>query len=240
MAKLQIKTRLPRNHCLCDTETTGLYPGLGFTDENGKKIYSGEIIQLAAVGIDGASLEKHSAGTFYALIKPQNPEFASQQAIAVVGEQHFNDACTNGLDPKTAFLEFDSWCRKLWHTKHVSSRPFFTAFNSGFDRRMLSWAFHHYGIVEYDDADNYAWGTEFDLMNLAYILWESDPSMANFKLDTVLEKLGMKRSGGLHGALEDVLLSAEFLQRAQKFIREASSKMVIKLPRESVKTPPTT
>lgn len=237
MAKFNTtKQRVPLPFMLCDTETTGLRPGLGHKDDKGNITNSGEIIQLAAMGIDGSSLEPHPCGDFYALIKPQYPELASAGAIAVVGEEHFNDACLNGHDPKTVFQEYDAWCRKIPVNRHGANRPLFTAFNEGFDRGMLEFAYHHYGLVEYGDDDAYPWGRSFCVMNAFYMFFHADPAVQNMKLDTCLATVGLARDTDTHNAMADVKLTYELLKRIMQFARRCRGKMVLAAPQQEIAT----
>ncbi len=206
-----------RNIIILDTETTGLDPSLGC-----------EVIEIAATCINAWDLEDHHIGDFHCLIKPNRPEKAQAGAIEVTGDL-FEKAKTTGLEAKVVWKKFADYVASANETKGNMGKPIFMAYNKDFDSKFVRFHMAEYGAVGKDKIGlpDYPWGFEFDAMQLAFTLFESDSGIPNFKLDTILERIGLSRNQDTHNALEDVKLLKQFVKRSMKFYRESSRKIKI-------------
>lgn len=208
-----------RNFIVFDTETTGLDPLSGH-----------EIVQLSAIAINAWNLEIHHAGTFNALIKPQNPEVAEAKAIDVIGDV-WTKANEEGLHPKVVFEEFVKWVESVNDNNNWYSRPMMVAHNLDFDIKFINYWFNKYKILSTNDKGEIdtPWSKiGIDTMTIFFSMFESDASITDIKLDTILEKLGLARKSADHNALEDVELLSQAFVRSLKFLRECRKRMRVK------------
>jgi DNA polymerase III alpha subunit (gram-positive type) len=205
---------------LLDTETSGLDPN----PENGHA----EVIELYAKAIQPWDLEDHHAGVFHTYIKPQHPETASAGALAVIGDG-WTIAQKEGVESKVAWSQFNKWCESLNPKGGVFTRPIFMAYNAPFDAKFCRYHMLEHKLIKKSDYGwEFPWSFEFDIMNMAFMLFENDPSVSNFKLETILNKFGIKRENpDVHSAAEDVELMAQWVKRAFKFCRECNKRMKI-------------
>lgn len=115
----------------------------------------------------------------------------------------------------------------------VLGKPITFAYNKDFDSKFIR--FHciteHNLVTKNEWGYQVPWAFEFDIMTIAYMLFESSPNVDNLKLDTLLNLLNMKRKNpNIHDAKEDVELVTDWLRRAFKFTRSAYKRMRIDGP----------
>jgi DNA polymerase III alpha subunit (gram-positive type) len=199
---------------VCDVETTGLDVESGH-----------EITELAAIALNAHDFEPHHAGRFQVFIKPKNLEIVSAGAVKVAKES-YEKAMTDGVDAKVAMRHFMEFCNKVNDKQLDSTRPYLAGHNCPFDYKFINVTTKRCNLIKSDkDAP---WHYHFiDTLPMMFCLFESDPTVNRWNLDTLLGKLNMRRSGTTHGAMEDVELTAEALRRMLKFFRTASKKMKI-------------
>lgn len=206
-----------RTIIVLDTETSGL-------DENEQ-----EIVEIYAKALNAWDFEDHHAGTFHAYIKPQFPEKAQARAIEVIGQEAWLKAQNEGALPQVAFQKFLEWAESTNSEGGVMGKPIFMAYNKDFDSKFIrTHCIKHKLVKKSEWGWEFPWSFEFDVMGVAFMLLENDPSVPNFKLETILNKFGLKRKNPkVHSAQEDVELMAEWLKRAFKFCRECNKRMKI-------------
>lgn len=203
-----------RNYLIVDTETTGLDPESG-----------AEIVQLVAKAINGNDLSDHHSKTLSLLIQPQFPEKAEKRAVEIIGQDLFDNACKNGLHPKVALAKFFEFANSL-NFKGKFYKPVFVAHNARFDFKMIyHWA-KHYKLAK-EESDVPVDHRLFDTVVLFMSLFENDPKVNTFNLDSWLNRLGMTRASKKHDALEDVMLLSSMFVRSMKFLRLCHSNMRI-------------
>lgn len=205
-----------RNYVIIDTETTGLNP------EDGN-----EIVQIAAAAINGWDLEDHHAKTFNIYIKPENPDKASPDAIKLI-KPTYDKAMAEGITPKVAYQKCIEWVSSVNDEKNVFTRPIYVGHNKDFDLKFLKFGLRKYNIIKSDDELPWAPHIQLDTMTMFFSLFESDPSIKNYKLDTVTSTLGMKRETKYHDAVEDVHITKQILRRIMMFNRECRKRMAIR------------
>ena len=206
-----------RNLIIADVETSGLDPEDGC-----------EVVQIYARAINYWDLEDHANGSFHAYIKPRRPEKAQAGALKVIGEG-WTKAQNEGLDPEVVWYQFFDWCHSINPTGKASDKPIMFAHNQDFDRKYIEFHGKENKVVKKSKFGwEYPWAWIFDSMGIAHFIFESDPDMENLKLDTVINKLGLKRANpDIHDAKEDVDLLTEFVKRAYKYSRACYKKMKI-------------
>ena len=205
------------NFIVFDTETSGTDP-----EQNH------EIVQLAATAINCHDLTPHHAGEFHILLKPNHPECADPGAIQVIGKELWERAQREGIDQKEGLKSFVRYVESVNPTKKWNSKPILVAHNRSFDMNMIESWMLRYGIVKDTNIKTIPWSfMPFCTMQAMFALWENDPEVVNYKLDTLLGLMGRKRSGNTHDALEDVRETAHAFVRYMKFMRLCRSKMNI-------------
>lgn len=203
-----------RNYIVCDCETTGLDVDLGH-----------EITELSAIALNAHDFEPHHAGKFQVFIKPKNLDIISAGAIKVAKES-YERAMVDGVDAKVAMRHYIEYVNKVNDKQLDSTRPYMVGHNHPFDAKFINVTSRKCNLLKSDkDAPWHYHG--IDTLQMMITLFESDPTVNRWNLDTLLAKLNMKRSGTTHGAMEDVELTAEAFRRMMRFCRTASKKMKI-------------
>lgn len=205
-----------RNYLVVDTETSGLRPEEGH-----------EIIQIAGIAVNAWDLGIHHAGRFIVLLKPQRPEKADTKAIQILGPL-WERALKEGIDPKVGLQQFHDWAEKVNDGKAGYTKPMLTGHNIPFDDKFLQYASREYKVIKDDQSPPWDYHV-VDTWSLMFTLFESDPNVFRFNLDTYLEQLGMARNStiGVHDAAEDVELTYKAFVRTMKFFRECRRRMKI-------------
>lgn len=211
------------NYVVYDLETTGTKPEEGH-----------EIVEIAAIAIKHATLEEHPSGSFYALLKPQNPDKASEEAIKVIGKDKFDKALAEGIEPKVALQKFITWFTSVHdNPRDWDSKPIRVGHNNiAFDNPFLDYWLLEYGVIESDPK----WGIKkspwsyikMDNMLLYQILFEADDRLSRYNLDAIGAVMGTVRSGKEHDASEDIKITSDYFVRALRFIRKARMEVKVK------------
>jgi len=199
---------------LVDVETSGLDE-----DEN-------EVIEIYATAMNYWDLSDHHAGPFHAYIKPERPETAQADAIRIVGSG-WTKACSEGLQAKVVWQNFKEYVDSINPGNGYATAPVVFAWNQDFDRKFITKAMIKHKIVTKGKFGyEWPWAWMFDAMDIAYFLFNSDPSVYDLKMQTILAKAGLKRDNAdVHAASEDVELMKQWMRRALKFGRECNQRM---------------
>lgn len=201
-----------------DTETTGVDPRAGH-----------EIIQIAAKAINPATLEFYENGEFEIVLKPQRPEKASPEAVEILGPELWSRCQKEGFEPKVGLQKFMDWINSYNNTpgKKYWGQPIMVAHNVAYDLMMM----HHALLDEhklYKNRDSLPFcSRSLDTWACFFTLYESDPEVSKYSLDSLMGILGMKRTASTHDALEDVRLGANAFIRFMKLYRQFKKKIKI-------------
>lgn len=188
--------------CVIDTETTGLDPNYH------------EIIQICILPLDSNFDVRKDIAPFLLELKPEHPERASREAMAL-NRMDFRKIAVRGIDPLKAIDLLESWIEKLKLPVLPSGNPrkiIPLGQNFAFDRAfMIKWLtsdqfnlWFHYHYRDTMLAATY-------LNDRAGMQGEKVPfskvslSWLTNKLDVPLERA--------HDALEDCLATAEVYKR---------------------------
>lgn len=204
-----------RNYIITDLETSGLDPDQG-----------AEIVQIAAKAIVGTSLKDHPSGEFEVIIKPEHPELASPKAIEVIGQDLWNKALKEGLDRKTALKKYLAFCESVNDAKSKSNKPMFVGHNAKFDFNFLAKVMIKDKIIENSDDVPYHYNY-LCTMQMVFELFETDPDVRDYRLDTALKIFGKARASSLHDAMEDTRATAALFVRFLKTFREVRRRLKI-------------
>jgi len=209
-----------RPYLVLDTETTGLNPDDGH-----------EITQLSALALNATNLKIHPAGKFNVFIKPQKPELASPEAIAVA-EASWKKANESGVHPKVAAQKFMDWAASLNPKGTSIYKPIFSGWNVPFDLKFVNHLLTTTGVAKTEKERPYHYNS-VDVMTMYFALLESHPDIRDNRMDTVMKAFGMTRKSESHDAMEDVELCAELLQRGLSFFRRCQKSMKIIAPQDA-------
>jgi len=207
-----------RNFVVLDTETTGLSPTSGH-----------EIVTINAIAIHRATLKKHHAGEFSVMIKPEKPELAEAKAIEILGPT-WKESQEKGVSRKLALQKLIDFINEANEENKVWTKPILVGHNIAFDRRFLEYYWLSDNIIKtLDDGDDLPYSHHsIDTHDFAFALWESDPSVENFKLDTLLRQFKMQRKDTKHhNSKEDVELTAKIFVSFLQFFREVNKRLAI-------------
>lgn len=170
--------------CFIDLETTGLFP------------WKHGVIQISGViEINGEVKEE-----FNLIVNPFANDVIEEKALQKNGRDR--DTLFKNLPPEEAFKKLEEILGKYVKKTDKTDKFFFLAYNANFDEEFLRKWFSKCG-------SNY-FGSWFfvpviDVMGLAALsLLEERPSMPDFKLGTVLDKMSIKPEGSLHDGLVDI------------------------------------
>lgn len=195
-----------RHFIVTDTETSGLDPEDGC-----------EVVQLSAKAYDRSSLTDHHAGEFNVFIKPQRPEKAQAGALKVIGPI-WDKAMNEGVSPEVAYQKFVEWVKSVNDTGKAGSKPMIVGHNIPFDMKFINAGIEEYNIFK--GQKNCPWHfNQFDTCQMTFMLFEADPTMHNYKLDSLLAKMNMGRTTSHHDAMDDVRLTGEAFVKILKWFR---------------------
>ncbi len=201
-----------------DTETTGLDPKEG-----------AEIIQIAAVAINPTTLEFYEDGEFQIFLKPLTPELASPKAIEVIGQDVFEKCKKEGIEPKVGLQKFMDWINSYNTTpgKKFYGQPFVVGHNITYDLMMIHDAlFDKHKLYKKRDDLPFC-SRPLDTWAFFFSLYESDPEVSKYTLDSLASVLGMSRTAATHDALEDVKIGAKAFIRFMKLYRQFKKKIKV-------------
>lgn len=208
------------NFLVYDIETSGLRPEEG-----------AEIIQIAAIPINFWDLEEHHAGRFEIILKPNNPDKATPEAIKVIGKDLWEKALDSGIDQKVGLENFTKYVQKVNDGQSTWTRPIRVGHNiKKFDNPFVDFWMDKYGILKRNDYNELEGPWHFwsdDTMDLYRWLFAHIPSVENYKLDTCASILKIQRTSETHDAMEDVEITSQLFVRATKFIREMTRRMKV-------------
>lgn len=208
------------NFVVYDIETSGFEPEKG-----------AEVVQIAAIPINFWDLEMHHAGPFQIILKPNNPEKASPEAIKVIGKDLWEKALNEGIDQKVGLTKFCSYIDQINDGGSIWTRPIRVGHNiRRFDNPFIEFWMEHYGILKKNDRNEIEGPWHFwsdDTMDIYRLLFAHNGSVQNYKLDTCASILNISRTNETHDAMEDVQINTELFVRALKFIREMTRRMKV-------------
>lgn len=207
-----------RNYIVIDLETTGLDPEVQ------------DIVQISAKAINASNLEPHPAGHKTWLVKPSNPAAASEEAIRVIGRDLFENACNNGLNVKVALEDLLKWVGSVNDSKKRAGAPYFVGHNAKFDWDWVRTSLLRHKVFKSKDDFDKSWPFHVNFLDTAtmmFILFESDPAVNNYKLDTLLSIMGESRTTANHDAEEDVKLTANAFVRFMRMFRNVHKRLKI-------------
>ncbi len=196
-----------RNFIVFDTETTGL-------DET-----SQEIVQIAAVALNGDTFYDHQSGKFQQILKPSSPSTAEPKALSVIGDDLWAKAQASGLDQKTALSAFLQYCDTVNDRKSKYEKPMLVGHNVKFDIKFLVASCKRHGLIKTEDDLPFHYHS-VDTMSIGFMFFHADPNVTSYTLDSVAKQFGIARKQDTHDAAEDVDITKQIFVRSMKAFRE--------------------
>ena len=222
------------NICVFDFETDGSNPAVCSP------------VQLSSVIIDNQRLEIIKDSEFNAYLKPERLELKKEdQNISVYADSDILEwhGKVKGIDKTEVF---DSWIKypdqkhswqqflsylDNYHLKNRKTRSQFSApiacgYNIiRFDMKIINRLSNKYGNINKENNTNiFHPRDQIDLMNIAWLWFESLPDVKSLSLDNLREYLGIDKTNA-HDAIKDVKDCAEILIRFLRLHRKLSSKI---------------
>lgn len=222
------------NICVFDFETDGSNPSVCSP------------VQLSSVIIDIQRLEIIKDSEFNAYLKPERLELKKEdQNISVYADSDILEwhGKVKGIDKTEVF---DSWIKypdqkhswqqflsylDNYHLKNRKTRSQFSApiacgYNIiRFDMKIVNRLSNKYGNINKENNTNiFHPRDQIDLMNIAWLWFESLPDVKSLSLDNLREYLGIDKTNA-HDAIKDVKDCAEILIRFLRLHRRLSSKI---------------
>ena len=202
-----------RNWLVIDIETSGLD-----FDQN-------EIVQLSGKALNASNFDDHHGGEFNVYIKPERPELASKEALAVIGPV-WDKALKDGIKAEVAFTKFMDWVISCNDTKNVWGKPLICGHNIiDFDGPFIEHTCKKLKLVK--DRNDFPWSWKFDTLITSIAMFDANPNVNSYSLDAMCNLLGIKRTSQYHNAMEDVKLEVELLRRSMAFFRKAQKRLMI-------------
>ena len=194
-----------KNFIVFDIETSGLNPK------------NSEIVQIAATALKYSDYTEIENGKFTILIKPQKPNEASKEALAVIGDSLWNAANKDGLHPKVAMRKFKEYIDSMNPTKKFWTAPILVGFNIiNFDIPFIRHHMAEHKLLDLDEDSPWS-NIQIDMMPLMFSIFGRD-GLKNNKMDTYAELMGLSRATSNHDASEDVEITKKMFQRYMKFM----------------------
>lgn len=194
-------------------------------ETSGVDIKTLEPLQLAAVVIDGRSLEIKESETFQSYMKPPVDDLtafckASKGALDVnkITQEQLENAPMQSVVWKS-FVEYVTRYNKK---KNSFNCPIFAGHNIlGFDLPIMDRMCSLYGNVDKKDSRQniYNRRTQVDSLQMCYLWFENLKEPVDYKLGTIMEFLGIPKDGTEHNAITDVKNTAKIISRFLKFHR---------------------
>ena len=203
------------NYVVFDFETTGVNPK------------TAQIVQIAALTIDGRRLDIIEGSEFNILVKPlygeecakAELEELSEGAIRVHKKDHAILA-ENGVSIENATSNFKSYVDDKNFSKTKWKAPIPAGYNiNGYDIPILKRDLDRTGL----DSPFHPIFT-VDVMQLMFLFFENDKNVSSLSADSLIRKyMGWKDEGQSHDALSDVIMTAELMIKTMRTIRKTSS-----------------
>ena len=222
------------NICVFDFETDGSDPT------------ACSPVQLSAVMVDTQRLEIMKDSEFNAYLKPERLESQKPQPnisvyadsdilewhgkVKGVDKTDIFNAWLNYPEQKHSWQQFisylDNYHLKNRKTKSQFSAPIACGYNIiRFDMKIINRLSNKYGHVNKESNTNiFHPRDQIDLMNIAWLWFESLPDIKSLSLDNLREYLGIDKTNA-HDAIKDVKDCAEILIRFLRLHRSLSSKI---------------
>ena len=170
-----------------------------------KKVYA-PILEIAASKVDPFSFKE--VDSFYSLCGPEKNETINdllnrceQEALDINGLDKRLDELEKAPSLSEVMQKFKDWATK-------ESKYFIpSGQNVRFDINMVNATFKRYGI----NYQIFQTPLELRTLSLVYFALPDTPVVANYKLTTVSEALGISTEGA-HEALEDVRMTSECIK----------------------------
>lgn len=176
-----------------------------------------QILQIAALALDGRTLEPIEGGEFQSYCKPTRIEEVQQGALDVNKlTLEFLADKPSERDVWDAFIKF---CEKYSKGKGIWNKPVSAGYNHlGFDNIITKRACKDYNTTyPFHPRDS------FDVMHLLFFWHENNPKYIKGSLDYARGYYGMS-SDGAHDAIVDVKQTADMLVRKIKWMRKIAAK----------------
>lgn len=182
-----------RKLCFIDTETTGTEP----------KVHG--LIQLAGlIVIDDAEV-----ASFNYHIAPFEADVIEDSALVV--NKISREELATFVKPRLVYDAIQSILTRHVDKFNKQDKLFFVGYNARFDADFVRAFFEKCGDTYFG---SWFWFPPIDVMNLAAVrMMEDRATMANFKLATVADALGLKSKGALHDALTDIRLTQQIFNQ---------------------------
>lgn len=222
------------NICVFDFETDGSNPSVCSP------------VQLSSVIIDTQRLEIIKDSEFNTYLKPERLELKKEdQNISVYADSDILEwhGKVKGIDKTEVFESWlkypdqkHSWQQFIayldnYHLKNRKSKSQFSApiacgYNIiRFDMKIINRLSNKYGNINKENNTNiFHPRDQIDLMNIAWLWFESLPDVKSLSLDNLREYLGIDKTNA-HDAMKDVKDCAEILIRFLRLHRNLSSKI---------------
>lgn len=174
--------------CFIDVETSGLDP-----------IRNG-IVQLAGQIVHVKDGKPETKVEFDYNIAPFSTDVVEETALAISGRTE--QEVKHYPAPKIVYSRFKSILEGNCDKYNKQDKLFFVGYNAGFDYSFMRQWFEKNGDKFFG---SWFWSPPIDVMALAAIkLMKDRPSMPNFKLETVVNHLGIVVEGDFHDAMKDI------------------------------------
>ena len=174
-----------------DTETTGF-------DENKNSLYQVGLIYE----------DFYKTLEFEIKLRPWDNREFNQESLDLVGLK-IDDLMT--LPHHTdQFQTFKAFLKSVIDPYNPKDKAFLIGYNIAFDEKFLREWFR---LNEDDYFGSWFWTPAIDVMDLAgFKLMMDRPNMPNFKLPTVCKHLGIKQTGDIHEAMNDIRMTRELFK----------------------------
>lgn len=183
-----------------------------------KNPHTTQPLQLAACAVHSRKLEV--IDQFQVYMKPKTWDGCEDEALAINNiTRDFIEE--KGVDQQLAFEEFTNWVGKYNPKKSFFTAPVPAGMNiKGFDMHIINRLCKLYGPMDKERGEQSLFSNrdQIDLLNILFMFFESDSSLAKYNMDTLREYFGLSKEGG-HNAITDVKQTAALIIRFMKFAR---------------------
>lgn len=197
-----VKSSKLNNHLICfDTETGGSDP------------YSCEPLEISAIVFDINTLEEKENGRFSALVKPDNWDIVSDEALKV--NKLTREELSLARDQETVIREFVNFCKQFQKNDKSSWECLMPCgFNiNGFDLIIMDRMCKKYDILDGKGRQKlFHPFHKFDLADIIRPFFYNNDELSSYSLDNVCNYFGYKRETS-HRAMVDVEATWSILKR---------------------------